>query len=315
MLILLLSLVVIGAALLTTSMARAWNRRVRERWTGFEADLLASTGLSVRYVDAGSFALAGAVGGRKVEVRTETVELPAVPDPDSSGTRVVTLVVPDAGPDLVACRRSHADRVFGPLPQAERIPTGHAAFDATFEVRGAPLDLHPALLDALRELDLHFLRRKDGALSIHLMRTEAKHAATWFDVMEALALREGASYRGGTKPTFRPAFDDPPPMPKDAAMPLWAAWGACLLTVPLLGMLLLGIFTPVRNAFFSISGCKVPGDLKAGSVNESFTIFCPDGSEASGMVLVGGLLLAAALTLSVGSFFSLRRMMARSTPS
>lgn len=185
------------AGIITHFLVRA-GRDARRRVEADAAAKLAEAGLRADGDLLGKF-VARPVEGVEVVLENRTFQTrPGATEPTEK-TCVARIAVPLA--DQIVCKVSEADLVMGPLPAAPRVRTGHAPFDDVYAIfvgsggaappsgsyRAPPMAsdtpwAQPALLEALLELDLLWLRAQEGRVDLVFPPLEAE------DVGRAAAL-------------------------------------------------------------------------------------------------------------------------------
>ena len=185
------------AGIATVPLVRRFNaaRRVA---TAEAAAKLAGAGLKTTGNPLGSFTAHPVEGaGMAVANRTRPVR-PGATEPGDEAC-VVSIDLPLV--DQIVCSAADVDKVMGPLPAVPRVRTGHERFDTAYAVfigvngaappassyRMAPVAgdvpwAQPALLDRLLELDLLWMRVRDGQAQLAFPPLEAE------DVGRATAL-------------------------------------------------------------------------------------------------------------------------------
>lgn len=144
-----------------------------------ETSVLLKTGLALTGDVLDSFELRGRANNVDVELANgKTVQRPGSSDGYVPACAILRIAAPMA--DQIVCKVDEIDQIMGVLPAAPRLRTGHTLFDAAYAVFVMPTGdatggsyrdgantnplgwAQPSLLDRLIELDLLWLRVRDG---------------------------------------------------------------------------------------------------------------------------------------------------------
>lgn len=215
-----IGLALMAIAILVSLLRERSEKAERARAEAEARGTIEATGLAVDGNPLGSYSLRGQFA--TVDLVLDNGKAEKLPGP-SSETSTVCMVRVDAPlPDMVVCSASEIDRVMGPLPSAERVRTGHAGFDARYAVFIAREQSHyrgvepasagpwaaPATLDRLLDLDLAWMRVREGKVEIALAVLSPEDVARGL----AVGANVARASRGEALIDVRPGVVEPRPL-------------------------------------------------------------------------------------------------------
>jgi len=186
-----------------------WARRIRRAAEHVSARLEGS-GLALDGNPLGSYVLRGIHRGTEVTLSNDaSCRLPGGRDDGDSVTGCrITFGAPL--PDMIVCRSESADAIMGPMPTVPRVPTGVRDFDSRYLVFRDPATGIPGaaetpgqsafrvpaagiwppmgLLTAFIDLEIHWLRIREGRCELVLPKLAAGDVPRALDLASGIAL-------------------------------------------------------------------------------------------------------------------------------
>jgi hypothetical protein len=321
MFVLLMSMAIIVLATAGLAMVLRADGRDKAARRARAAAELARTGWTVVGDVLGEFELWGVLDGAAVVLKNSGVN--KLPGPSTeqrtAGTITVgTIAVPVPLPDLVICKISDIDSIMGMLPNAPRLRTGDARFDAVYAVfmgmsshepggdfRRAPGSdtlawARPEALGQMLDLGLIWLRVQDGCCELSVAPLERQ------DVGAALSLA-GNLLRASMRKPLLPAVSKTGTVMRKPFSPLpliviaggWAVFGAFPG-----GMLL--SFVPFLRTLNQADVCGPDGQILVSEASHgdgtSYGLYCSnhlDTSMSLHWLSCGAAIAAAILVLAL----------------